>query len=112
MKADRHARFLATISDEFPDWLATVAFYTAVEWIEMMLAGRGHHSKSHFDRKSALKKHFPNRALNEAYNTLFNASLDARYLSIERCPAVDQIRSELIARRLDHITKYAASYIS
>jgi hypothetical protein len=37
-KANRHLRFLNQISDEFPDWLAVVAFYAAVELVEKLLA--------------------------------------------------------------------------
>src|SRR5690606_34511623 len=58
-KAESHLAFLATVADEFPDWLCTVAFYAAVEFVEEMLAARGHHSKSHFERKEALRKAFP-----------------------------------------------------
>lgn len=111
-KADRHLAFLATISDEFPDWLATVAFYTAVELIEKLLAARGHHSKSHFERKTALIRHFPDRALHRSYNDLYNASLDGRYLSLDKCPTAEDVRQVLIARRLDHIVKYVASHAS
>ena len=109
-KADHHLRFLATISDEFPDWLATVAFYTAVELIEKLLATRGHHSQSHFERKTALKRHFPDRALHRSYNDLYNASLDGRYLSLDKGPTANEVRQVLIARRLDHIVKYVASH--
>ena len=54
-KAASHKKFLQTISDDFPDWLATVAFYAAVEMVEQLLAERGHHGESHHDRKVALK---------------------------------------------------------
>ncbi len=109
-KADRHLAFLATISDDYPDWLATVAFYAAVELIEKLLARHGHHSQSHFDRKTALKRHFPNAALNRAYYDLYGASLDARYLSVEQCPDVKDVREILIAKRLEHIRQYVASH--
>jgi hypothetical protein len=94
-KAESHLRFLESIADDFPDWLATVAFYAAVELIEELLAARGHHSQSHFERKSALKQHFPNRELNHAYFDLYNASLDARYLPSQQCRAAQR---EVIAK--------------
>lgn len=109
-KADSHRRFLLQISNEFPDWQATVAFYTAVELIEGLLAERGHHSKSHFDRKTALKKHFPNRQLNEAYNDLYNASLDARYLSRAKGPTPEEVKAILVDRRLTYIAQYVAAH--
>ena len=110
-KAKSHRAFLDTIPDQFPDWLATVAFYTAVEYVEMLLATRGHHSKSHFDRKNALHRHFPNRPLNRAFSDLYNASLDGRYLSPAQCPTVQEVRTILIAQRLEHIEKYVTSHM-
>lgn len=109
-KADSHFRFLGQISDEFADWLATVAFYTAVELVEKLLAKHGHHSKDHFDRKTALKRYHPNRQLNEAYNDLYNASLDARYLPRSNCPSAKDVRDILIDRRLRHVSQYVASH--
>lgn len=109
-KATRHLTFLATIPDEFPEWLATVAFYAAVELIEKLLADRGVHSKSHFERKSALRTHFPDRALNRAYGDLYNASLDARYESVDRSPTLQEVREVLIQRRLHHVATYVSSH--
>lgn len=108
-KAISHKKFLETISDEFPDWLATVAFYAAVELVEQLLAERGHHSKSHFDRKQALKKHYPHRTLNQAYHDLYNASLDSRYLPSEKSPSSEDVRNILIGKRLKFIEDYVGS---
>lgn len=104
-----HKKFLETISDEFPDWLATAAFYTAVELVEQLLAERGHHSKSHFERKQALKRHYPHRTLNQAFHDLYNASLDARYLPAEKCPSSEDVRKILIGQRLKFIEDYVRS---
>jgi hypothetical protein len=109
-KARRHQLFLASISDEFPDWLATVAFYAAVELIELLLAERGHHSKSHFERKEALKRHFPHPELNRAFNDLYNASLDARYLPSSTIPSAADVRAILIGRRLAQIESYVKAH--
>lgn len=109
-KAESHLRFLAQISDDFPDWMATVAFYTAVELVEKLLAKHGHHSTDHFDRKTSLKKYYPNRQLNQAYYDLYNASLDARYLPQSKCPSANEVREILIDRRLRHISQYVTSH--
>ena len=111
-KAVRHKEFLQTIPDEYPDWLATVAFYTAVELIEQLLAERGHHSKSHFDRKQALKKHYPHRTLNQAFHDLYNAALDGRYLPQDKAPSVEDVRNILIGKRLTFIEEYVKSHSS
>ncbi|MCC7424980.1 MAG: hypothetical protein IT428_32310 [Planctomycetaceae bacterium] len=101
---------MKTIPDDYPDWLCTVAFYSAVELVEQLLAAKNHHSKSHFERKMALKKHHPNRALNDAYHDLYNASLDARYLDSEQCPTAAEARAILIDRHLVTIQKYVESH--
>lgn len=108
-KAESHERLLEIIPDEFPDWLATVAFYAAVEWAEMMLSARGHHSRSHHDRKQAIKKHFPNQGFFRSFNDLYNASLDTRYLAADKCPTIHEVRTILIAQRLAHVRQYASS---
>lgn len=109
-KADSHFKFLGQIADEFPDWLAIVAFYAAVELIEKLLARHGHHSKDHFARRSALKRHYPNRQFNQAYADLYNASLDARYQPLSECPSAKLVRETLIGKRLQHISQYVATH--
>jgi hypothetical protein len=107
-KADHHLAFLQTIPDQFPDWLATVAFYAAVELVERLRAERGQHSRSHEDRKNAVRKDFP--SIFKDYHDLYNASLDARYMSLSHCLDVKDVRDVLIGRRLQHIIKFAASH--
>lgn len=106
-KAESHLAFLATVADEFPDWLCTVAFYAAVEFVEEMLAARGHHSKSHFERKEALRKAFPKSRVIHAFSTLYNASLDARYLQQAHCPTAREARDILINVHLTTIRQFA-----
>ena len=110
-KAASHSVFLELIPDAYPDWLATVAFYTAVELLEMLFATRGHHSKSHFDRKQALRRYFPDRALNRSFSDLYNASLDGRYLAPQQAPTIEEVRQILVGRRLDHVRKYVAAHL-
>lgn len=111
-KAESHLRFLSQIGDEFPDWLATVAFYAAVEFVEKLLAKHDHHSDDHSGRKRMLKRFYPNRQVNEAYNQLYNASMDARYSPLSECPSVKEVRETLIGKRLKHIQQYVAAHAS
>jgi hypothetical protein len=106
-KAEHHLRFLATISDDYPDWLTTVAFYAAVEVVEGMLATRSFHSKNHEDRKNAVRHDF--NSIYKAYHALYNASLDTRYQSSEHWPSAGEVRDKLIGMRLAHIRSFAAS---
>jgi hypothetical protein len=95
-KAESNQRFLDTISDEFADWLAIVAFYKAVHLVEAMFARQGAPSHSHFHRNQRLKRHFP--MIWKHFRPLFDASKLVRY-SDHRISA-PEIRRELIAKRL------------
>jgi len=106
-KAEHHYVFLERIPDEFPDWLATVAFYTAVELIEKLFAERGFHSRSHEDRNRNVIKQFP--SIHPAYKALYNASMNARYESMEHWLTTQEVRTELIAKRLSHIRSFVTS---
>jgi hypothetical protein len=79
--------------------------------VEQLLASHNHHSKSHFDRKQAIKRHYPNRQFNQAYNDLYNASLDGRYLALGQVVSVEEVRNILIAKRLKMIEEYVAAHV-
>lgn len=102
-KGRHNNRFLATIADDFPDWLATVAFYVAAQYVESVLAGKGIHSTDHDDRKQFVRRHIPE--IQQAYNDLFNASLVARYDALNCCMPLDKVRERLIAYRLKHLVE-------
>jgi hypothetical protein len=106
-KAEHNLAFLQTIDDAFPDWMATAAFYSAVQLVEQLLADRGLHSADHFQRKTAVRRDFP--SIQRAYNALYNASLVARYDSPSLVLPVAQVRSELINRHLAAIVSFAKS---
>jgi hypothetical protein len=107
-KAEHHLRFLGAIADDYSDWLATVAFYAAVELIERLLSDRGRHSKNHEDRNNAVRRDYQN--IHKAFKALYNASLDARYESLEHSLPAAEVRKELIEKRLAHIQSFVASH--
>jgi hypothetical protein len=77
-KADHNRAFLNAIVSSGPaDWIAVVAFYTAVHLVEKLRAYRGEHSKDHEERGQAVRKNF--RPIHTPYHELFNHSLIARY---------------------------------
>jgi hypothetical protein len=81
-KAERNRKFLNSISlDEFPDWVAVAAFYTAVHRIEQYRAFAGDgDSISHEDRLNYVQHRLP-KVIHNAYHMLQNVSMLARYLS-------------------------------
>lgn len=76
----RALRFIATQIDEFPQWVTTVAFYTAVQVVEAILAADGRHSDDHKQRNFTLKKEPRFQHIWKHFRPLWNDSLIARYL--------------------------------
>jgi hypothetical protein len=48
--------------------------------------------------------------ISDEYKALYNASLDARYQAKEHWVAVEEVRQELIDRRLREVQSYVASH--
>jgi hypothetical protein len=78
-KAESNRAFLATISRaDFPEWVATVAFYTAVHLVERLRAAAGHgDSTGHDDRTNYVLIEHP--SIHTAYHALQATSMLARY---------------------------------
>lgn len=95
-KAESNQRFLDTISDEFADWLAIVAFYKGVHLVEAMFSREGRSSHSHAERNRRLKREHPEIWIQ--FRPLYDASRWFRYTDRVINPA--RIRSELVGHRL------------
>jgi hypothetical protein len=77
-QAEHNTQFLQTIdSDEFTDWLATVAFYVAVHLIEKLRALHDQHSIDHVERNTFVIDH--HSTIHVYYRELYNLSRIARY---------------------------------
>jgi hypothetical protein len=109
-KADDNRAFLnAILSTGPPEWVATVAFYTAVHLVEKLLAYSGNHSKNHEERGSAVRKDF--RQIYSQYHELFNNSLIARYgTSGKFSMTLDKTKQLLVNDYLAKIEKFVAEY--
>lgn len=109
-KADRNRKFLATISlNDFPEWVAVAAFYTAVHLIEQARAKAGDgDSTSHEDRLNYVQHRLPSE-IHSAYHILQNVSMLARYQSVSDFFAQFQpedVERELVSKRLTLIENY------
>jgi len=68
---------------KYPDWFATVSFYSAVHCVEAMLCQEiGTHTKTHGEREESLRKRLPaiSQEFLSAYRTLYVRSRQARYM--------------------------------
>lgn len=98
-QAEHNQEFLSTIDpNRFPDWIATVAFYTAVHLVEQLFA---HESRpaggSHLNSNSTLKRDYPE--LWKEYRPLYAFSRMGRYW----CMAVDPVHVSYVKWRLGRV---------
>jgi len=98
-KAASNQRFLDSISDEFPDWLAVVAFYKAVHLVEALFARKGSPSHNHNHRNRRFRQEHP--AIWKHFRPLFHASTLLRYS--DTIMSASAVRNELIAKRLSSV---------
>ncbi len=84
-KADRNRSFLATLKGTgTPEWVAVAAFYTALHLVERLAACDSIHNDKHQDRLHYLKKHRKHRTIHAHFSALFDASLIARYGTVNQ----------------------------
>lgn len=110
VKVAGNRKFLATIPlHDHPDWVVTVAFYTALHVVDQLRAALGHgHSRGHTDRRAYIQQHHPK--IHPHYHILENGSLLARYESNSDFFAryqPQEITDDLLAVRLMSIENYA-----
>lgn len=91
-KAERNQRFVSESLMDFlgnyPDWVSVVAFYSALHYVEAILATHNLHYKHHEDRNrqvSLLLQEIENQYLN-----LYDLAKNARYGRIGDAPSEDE----------------------
>lgn len=92
--------------DEFPDWVATVAFYKALHVVEAVFyraPGVRNHGQSHEDRENILKRTRRFRELYNHYRPLWSASMVARYIGDRETKFTDYMSPDMVqSKLLDH----------
>jgi len=78
----KHNRsFLRSIPGEYPDWIVTVAFYTALHVIDALLAKEARTITDHKTRNEVLRKTNRYEKIWRAYQPLYGLSRTVRYLA-------------------------------
>ena len=99
-QAQHNHEFLNAIEQaRFPDWAATVAFYTAVHLVQALLKRHGENCSSHNSRNRKLRQKFP--AVWKLYQPLYTYSRLARYW----CMKVKATDIPYLVRRLGKIER-------
>lgn len=86
-----------------PEWIATIAFYKAVQVVEAVIALSGRHSEDHLSRLRRVKASYAPIYAN--LNALYGKSKIARYLhdtdsSFRAHMSADDVVKELVKKRL------------
>jgi hypothetical protein len=122
--------YLCDDAEQHAEWVATVAFYKAVQVVEAVFANHlGRHSNGHDSRIDDLKRRSEFKPLFKAYRPLYSASLVARYLEDSSPKKLDGGKSQryksfldympgeavikrLLKKRLDVLEQHAVGFLS
>ncbi len=92
-----------------PAWRVVVAFYTALHLVERLAACESLHHAKHQDRLDYVKTHKHHRAIYQDFSNLFDASLIARYGTVNNFNKAypdDTVEEVLINKHLKKIEQY------
>ena len=103
-------KYLLPRIEEFPDWVATVAFYKAVHLVELVFVTDQsiQHTDSHESRNRALKKNRRYEHIYRHYRILYTMSQKARYMEdkvtcfSDHCPPA-RVEAELLRNHLHQV---------
>ena len=103
-QAEHNLKFLGAIDVElFPDWAATIVFYTAVHLAEMLFKKQGGSSGSHRKRNQSLRRRYPH--VWRHYQPLYAFSRLSRYwcmkVAAEHVPYLTR-RLRRLQTEIDH----------
>ena len=101
--------------DQFPDWVATVAFYKALHVVEAVFACETptRHGIDHVTRERLLKSDRKYEAIYRHYRILVAGSMIARYMQDDQTcfthfMTPDQVVNQLLQHRLHELEKSAS----
>ena len=95
-KAKRNKSFilqnLIKVIDRFPDWLAVVAFYSALHFVDAhLLKHHGIQREHHHEREKDVATHLTE--IYPSYKRLYEMGFRSRYMSVEDNPTPDEAKS-------------------
>ncbi len=103
----RHNRsFLATIPSNYPDWIATVSFYVALQAVDALLAKSKHTHTSHSSRNEILQTTHTYQKIWNHYHPLYQLSRTIRYSADpSKWIRIENIESQIWVRNLYEVEK-------
>lgn len=115
-KVQSNQRFLDAIAptvETAADWVAVVAFYTAVHLVETLRALDNEHSRDHFERLEYVQKN--HRDIHHPFRSLFDVSKLARYEAnavFFRQFSPDRVRAEVLNEWLRSVREYVEAFVA
>jgi hypothetical protein len=96
--------YLNAANPGFPDWVITVAFYSAIHLLEAFLAKQlGYHSTSHVTRDSVLSKFSQLKPIYVDYSELKNTCWASRYNTLYSKWTAPQVQDALTSlQNIEH----------
>lgn len=115
IKANKNSKFLEVFTDfnpqgikcKYPGWAITVMFYTALHHVEMFLAQKNFHSRTHITRDKYISRVTDLRPIHNDYSRLQDLSRQARYDAI----IITLSDVEEMKKRLDRIENHIDSVL-
>ena len=115
-KAERNRRLLDTLDHSAaPEWAATIAFYSALHLVERLSACESIHHSLHQDRAAYLHKNKKHRSIHASFLSLFDASLVARYGTVNQFAKAfpgDTVKRQLIDKHLVGIESHVSNHFA
>ena len=113
-KAKHNERFLETIlTSTFYVWIVVVTFYTALHFVDALLAKKNYHPSSHHKRNQLVAKFLPD--VSEDYLVLYSRSRRVRYDPLSHLEFNEQTVSDVLSKlerirsKIEHDVQYATS---
>jgi hypothetical protein len=98
-----------------PDWIAVIAFYTALHLVERLAAKDMVHHDKHQDRLHYLARHQQHRTIHTAFSSLHDAAHIARYGTVNQFDKAypgDVVEKQLVGKCLKDITFYVDAFFA
>ena len=113
--------YLLRARDDHFEWIATVAFYAALHFVEaVFFSDDGRHGRNHENREHILKSTRRYQQLHRHYRPLWQASVIARYMGRSNSDAAllfrdymspDEVEAKLVRHHLVKIEQSATRLI-
>jgi hypothetical protein len=95
--------YLLNLVSECPEWVAVVAFYSALHFVDAYYAKLNIYFERHIDRNKEVSQSLPE--IYDSYYRLYDISVDSRYGCIKDNPTPDEAK-DLVDNELPVVAQF------